>query len=90
MKKPGADLFRARAVANSLIQEYKIEKAPTPIIDIAHKEGLETSSAEFEEGLIVSGLLDFENLQESDNYAFGGSFEEAIKSYGELMITQEP
>ena len=30
--------------------------------------------------------LDFINLQESDNYAFGNSFEEAIKNYGELML----
>ncbi len=27
----------------------------------------------------------FENLQESDNYAFGDTREEAIKNYGELM-----
>lgn len=30
--------------------------------------------------------LDFVNLQESSNYAFGKTFEEAISNYGELMI----
>lgn len=30
--------------------------------------------------------LDFLNLQESDNYAFGKTFEEAISNYGELMV----
>lgn len=30
--------------------------------------------------------LDFINLQESDNVAFGYTFEEAIKNYGKLMI----
>lgn len=30
--------------------------------------------------------LDFINLQESDNYAFGKTFKYAIKNYGELMI----
>lgn len=30
--------------------------------------------------------LDFKNIQESDNYAFGKSFEEAIQNYGSLMI----
>tara|TARA_R110000803_G_scaffold152583_1_gene217629 strand:+ start:49 stop:489 length:441 start_codon:yes stop_codon:yes gene_type:complete len=29
--------------------------------------------------------VDFVNIQESDNYAFGNTFEEAIKNYGELM-----
>ncbi|MCZ4244964.1 hypothetical protein [Pedobacter punctiformis] len=29
--------------------------------------------------------LDFKNLQESDNYAFGKTFDEAIYNYGELM-----
>ena len=29
--------------------------------------------------------VDFENLQESDNYAFGDTREEAIKNYGDLM-----
>jgi hypothetical protein len=33
--------------------------------------------------------LDFENLQESDNYAFGESREEAINSYGEAMASRE-
>ena len=31
--------------------------------------------------------LDFINLQESDNYAFGDTFDEAIKNYGILMTT---
>jgi len=30
--------------------------------------------------------LDFENLQESDNYAFGETRESAIESYGRLML----
>ena len=30
--------------------------------------------------------LDFINLQESSNYAFGDTFEESIKNYGELMV----
>lgn len=30
--------------------------------------------------------LDFINLQESNNYAFGKTFEEAIKNYGETML----
>jgi hypothetical protein len=29
--------------------------------------------------------LDFENLQESDNYAFGNTFEDAIQNYGLLF-----
>jgi len=29
--------------------------------------------------------LDFINLQESDNYAFGKTFDEALKEYGKLM-----
>jgi hypothetical protein len=29
--------------------------------------------------------LDFENLQESDNYEFGETFNQAIKNYGEKM-----
>lgn len=29
--------------------------------------------------------LDFINLQESENYAFGETFQESIKNYGELM-----
>ncbi len=33
--------------------------------------------------------LDFENLQESDNYAFGDTREEAINDYGALMIKVE-
>lgn len=33
--------------------------------------------------------LDFENLQESDNYAFGDNREEAIWNYGALMIRSE-
>jgi hypothetical protein len=33
--------------------------------------------------------LDFVNLQESDNYAFGKTFEEAIKNYGELMTIKK-
>ncbi len=32
--------------------------------------------------------LDFINLQESENYAFGKTFEEAISNYGELMLKQ--
>ena len=31
--------------------------------------------------------LDFANLQESDNYAFGTTFENAIENYGKLMLT---
>lgn len=31
--------------------------------------------------------LDFINLQESDNYAFGSTFEEAIENYGKLMLS---
>ncbi len=30
--------------------------------------------------------LDFLDLQESENYAFGYTFEDAIKNYGELML----
>lgn len=30
--------------------------------------------------------LDFINLQESNNYAYGKTFDEAIENYGELMI----
>ena len=30
--------------------------------------------------------LDFVNLQESNNFAFGDTFEDAIRNYGELMI----
>jgi hypothetical protein len=33
--------------------------------------------------------LDFINLQESDNYAFGETFEEAISNYETLMLTQK-
>jgi len=33
--------------------------------------------------------LDFINLQESDNYAFGNTFEIAIENYGRLMITKQ-
>lgn len=32
--------------------------------------------------------LDFENLQESENYAFGKTYDEAISNYHKLMITQ--
>lgn len=32
--------------------------------------------------------LDFVNLQESDNYAFGKTYEDAIKKYGILMISK--
>ena len=32
--------------------------------------------------------LDFINLQESDNYAFGKTFNEAIVDYGKLMISK--
>lgn len=31
----------------------------------------------------------FENLQESDNYAFGDTQDEAIKAYGDLMQSME-
>lgn len=31
--------------------------------------------------------LDFINLQESENYAFGKTFEDAIENYGKLMLT---
>lgn len=31
--------------------------------------------------------LDFTNLQESENYAFGDTFKEAIDNYGKLMNT---
>lgn len=30
--------------------------------------------------------LDFINLQESDNYAFGDTFDDSIENYGKLMI----
>ena len=33
--------------------------------------------------------LDFINLQESENYAFGLSFKEAIDNYGKLMLKAE-
>ena len=32
--------------------------------------------------------LDFINLQESDNYAFGKTFEDAIKNYEKLILTK--
>ena len=32
--------------------------------------------------------IDFENLQESDCYAFGKTRDEAIKNYGDLMLTR--
>lgn len=31
----------------------------------------------------------FEDLQESDNYAFGATREEAIRNYGELMLSRD-
>lgn len=34
--------------------------------------------------------LDFVNLQESSNYAFGKTFKEAIDNYGKLMLTATP
>lgn len=33
--------------------------------------------------------LDFVNIPESDNYAFGETWEEAIKNYGDLMIAEK-
>lgn len=33
--------------------------------------------------------LDFVNLQESENYAFGKTFEESIENYGKLMLTKQ-
>lgn len=33
---------------------------------------------------------DFENLQESENFAFGATRDEAIKNYGDLMQAKEP
>lgn len=33
--------------------------------------------------------IDFINLQESDNYSFGKTFEEAIINYGHLMATKQ-
>jgi hypothetical protein len=34
--------------------------------------------------------LDFLNLQESDNYAFGDTFEQAINNYGIVMFLNKP
>lgn len=31
---------------------------------------------------------DFVNLQESDNYAFGDTYDDAIKAYGDQMVTR--
>lgn len=33
---------------------------------------------------------DFEDLQASDNYAFGDTYEAAIKAYGDLMVAPAP
>ena len=51
MKKSGADLVNAQAMANSLIEEYNVEESPTPILFIAHQQNFEVVSAEFKEKL---------------------------------------
>jgi Zn-dependent peptidase ImmA (M78 family) len=63
MKKHGADLLRAKAIAASLVTQYHLSEAPIPIVHIAQKEGLEIAAAEFEEGLIMAGMFDVEKRQ---------------------------